>query len=123
MKKLLLCTLLLAGTAQAEWVTLSSSDAMTYDGLAGSERVTTNRGGTPIVAITGRSIRKANKTITLEQWYVTTQHCADRQGKLITADMNGEVRGNVEFFFGLGNVASTIAEVVCSFANSDKSAI
>lgn len=96
-----------------DWLPLSEGSTFKFEGRRGTLKFSTNRAGIPVVTAMGRSINKANSNIAFEQWYVTVAECQQGFGTLITTDLNGDVISQNQFVEGGGNVASTLAEMLC----------
>jgi hypothetical protein len=123
MKKLIVALMLAASSVMAhsqEWVTLSKAGSTTYDGLVGSVKVIENDGNVKVVVVTGRVSDSATNKITGEMWYVTVSHCRAKQGALVSLDLLGKFKYDNTFVFGMGSVASAIAEIVCNVGLNPK---
>lgn len=103
-----------------DWVPLSQGGGNSYDVKAGSVEYTLTEGGRePIVAFIVR-VRNASKaTVEFEKNYVRLSHCEQGFGKLVTTDLNGRAKYDNDFILNGGNIASTIAEMLCSIAKKD----
>lgn len=106
--------LLATQAAAAEWVGIAESDRNSYSVLGGSLNVTTNRSGEEVVVVTGKDYDKGTNSVTLEKWYISTQHCSQGQGKAVVVNMDGQFKYQYDFIFGAGSVGSTKAEAICS---------
>ena len=56
---------------------------------------------------------KRTKVYSFVQWYVSIADCKAGYGKLVTLDMNGNVRYDNDFVNTGGSVASELAEMLC----------
>jgi len=111
----ILSFLLSAGVeAAGEWISLSSTDAYTWEGRAGSLERTVTRGGKQVATASGRVINKKTSQISFEKWYVTEADCRAGYGKLITLNMDGDFQYESEFVETGGTVASSLASMLCS---------
>ncbi len=66
----------------------------------------------------GKASNSKTNTHVGELWYVTAQHCAQGRGLLVTLDPSGSYKHENDFVNGLGTVASTIAETLCTVARN-----
>lgn len=105
---------ILTFSAQAQgWVKVSESNATIFYIQEGSLRITENDGGVRVVVAIGKTEVKETRKLEGVQWYVPISHCRDRKGKLVVTDTVGKFKSETDFVFGLGNVASSIAEIMC----------
>lgn len=105
---------ILTFSAQAQgWVKVSESNATIFYIQEGSLRITENDSGVRVVAAVGKTEVKETRKLEGVQWYVPIAHCRDRKGKLVVTDTVGKFKSETDFVFGLGNVASSIAEIMC----------
>ncbi len=102
-----------------DWIKVAKGDSITYSIQSGSVEIAKTRGGDLMVVGTGKSSNSITNTHIGELWYVTAKHCALGRGKLVTLDPAGEFKYDNDFVSGLGTVASTIAETLCTVARSE----
>lgn len=99
-------------TAQS-WVKITESDANTFFVQSGSVRVGENDSGVKVIIGNGKSVVNSTGRITGVQWYVPMSHCVQKRGKLVVTDTVGKYLSENDFIYGLGNIASAIAEILC----------
>lgn len=99
----------------SEWATISKYETANIDILVGSIVRSNAVSETGIIAI-GRIIDSNSQQVIAEQWFVTANACISKRGYLMTLDFDGKLKHRNEFVFGLGTVASDIAEVMCTVA-------
>lgn len=107
-----LCLIAITATA-ADWLPLSSTDDLIFEGRAGSREFSTTRGGNQIVIASGRVINKKTQKITFEKWYVGVDECRTGYGKIVTLNMDGSFSFENNFVLKGGSVASILADVLC----------
>lgn len=104
--------------AAEPWIKVSESKETVFDVKAGSlERTVTDRTNEPIIAFLVRAKDKKSGTTEFEKNYVKLSDCKAGYGKLVTTDLNGKAKYSSDFVLDGGNVASTLAETLCSLAN------
>jgi hypothetical protein len=108
-----LFSLLSAFAYAQEWIPLSGTDELSWEGLTQSREIVTNKGGKQVYVLIGRVVNKKTKAITPEKWYVTTDDCENGMGKIVTLDMSGNYKYENDFLIGSGNVASSLAGMLC----------
>lgn len=101
--------------AAEDWIVIASTDAMLWEGQARSLHAAKNNGGQDVVVASGRVIDKASKSIQFERWYVTISACRIGSGKLVTTDLAGTFQFENDFVLKGGNVASSLADMLCSY--------
>lgn len=106
---LLFCT----STHADNWIPTANSDSADFSILKGSFIVSKNKAGEEVATVTGRIRGTATKTVVLEKWYVKTADCAQKQGKIVTVDMDGKFKYENDFVFEAGSIASVNAELIC----------
>lgn len=99
----------------SEWVLIASTDTMKWEGRAKSWSQTKTNAGKDVAVATGRSTELKNRMISFEKWYVSIAECRAGSGKVITTDMAGNFKYDNEFVLQGGSVASSIADMLCSF--------
>jgi len=82
-----------------------------------SAEITKNDNGIPVIAVRSRGVDK-NGNVTPYRWYVPLNHCDIGQGIVVIMDPHGNYIDKAPFAFGSGTVAGSIAEVMCSVAES-----
>ena len=97
----------------ADWVPLDNTDEMTWEGKAGSLKISTNNSNETVATAMGRFTGKDRK-VEFEQWYVRKKDCSRGAGKIVTTDLDGNFRFENDFLIGGGTVATSIAEMLCS---------
>lgn len=96
-----------------EWVMVSRTNIFTYEARVGSlERTHTVDSQQPVVVLTFRETELAKRLVKFEKNYVSVAHCQAGLGKLVTAQMDGQVLYDNDFISDGGNVASTIARTI-----------
>ena len=101
-----------------EWIKVAEGNSITYSIQAGSVEIAKTRRGDTMVVGTGKASNATTNKHIGELWYVKAKDCVLGRGKLVTLDPSGEFKHENDFVNGLGTVASTIAEVLCSVAVS-----
>jgi len=96
-----------------DWLPVASTDGFIWEGRAGTRTYATTRSGTPALVAQGRIFDKKEKTYNFYKWYVTVEDCKAGFGKLITLKMNGDFSFENDFVEGGGNVASSLAAMLC----------
>lgn len=117
MKHLILLLALAAaslGASAQEWISVASGKNDEYYVLKGSYELRKNRSGEEIAVVTGKNDDRAARQINLEKWYVRTEDCLRKQGKMVTLNMDGNFKYEFDFIFGAGSVGSAKAEFVCA---------
>ena len=104
-------------SAQAGWTQIGATKLSTFDVKDGSLRNGKTKGGDAFVSIIVRMTSKDDDRIDVSERYVKTSDCANERGALVTLDLEGKFQFKNDFVFGLGTVASSIAEYVCNSAN------
>lgn len=94
------------------------SNGIAYFILNGSLKVVESS-GTQLVVVTGRAVDTNNEPVGL-YWYVPMQHCDSGKGIIGTADLRGNTLFQSDFVFGIGTVASFVAEVMCKAVDDTK---
>lgn len=107
-------TILTSSVHAQDWVKVSESNSTIFYIQEGSLRITENESGVRVIAVIGKTEIKETRKLDGVQWYVPISHCRDRKGKLVVTDTVGKYRSETDFVFGLGNVASSIAEIMCN---------
>ena len=107
----------------ADWIIIAESNSIIWEGRSGSLHETKNNSNDVISAASGRTTDKASRNIRFEQWYVRVKDCYRGVGKIVTADIDGNFLYDTDFVIDGGNVASSIAEMLCYsyLKNSQKS--
>jgi hypothetical protein len=116
--RLALFLILLSGNAFAqEWTVISRSDTRTYEVRNGSLDIGhTQASREPVASIIVRARDERTRSVDFEMNYVRLTACVEGFGKLVTTDLNGTALYSNDFVLGGGNVASTIAGVICGAA-------
>lgn len=106
----------------SEWIVLASANTMKWEGRAGSWTQSKNNAGQAVAVASGRVTDSKTSEITFERWYVPVTACRAQSGKITTTDMAGNFKYDNDFVLQGGNVASSIADMLCSFviANDGK---
>lgn len=107
-------TIFVSSVHAQDWVKVSESNSTIFYIQEGSLRITENDGGVRVVVAIGKTEVKETRKLDGVQWYVPISHCRDRKGKLVITDTVGKYKSENDFVFGLGNVASSIAEIMCN---------
>ncbi len=116
MKKFLVLLLVMGAHAAAfaqDWLTLAETDAMRWDGRAGTVAFGKNRGGESIVYAEGRRFSKENNNIEFVKWYIKVSDCQRGYGKLVTTSMSGDFKWENDIVLQGGSVASSLADTLC----------
>ncbi|MBN8816897.1 MAG: hypothetical protein J0J06_15800 [Sphingomonas sp.] len=101
--------------AADDWIKLAESDNGTWEGRRGSAHFSKNNSGEEVVVASGRMTDLRTKQIYFEQWYVRVSACRNGSGKLVTADISGNFKWDTDFVLNGGNIASSLADMLCSF--------
>ena len=101
--------------AADDWIKLGESDNGTWEGRAGSAHFSKNNSGEEIVTASGRTTDLKTKRVEFEQWYVRVSACRNGSGKVVTADISGTFKWDTDFVLKGGNIASSLADMLCSF--------
>lgn len=109
---LALCATTTWATAQ-QWVKITESDSNTFFIQSGTVKFSENDSGVKVVIGNGKSVSNSTGKITGVQWYVPVVHCVQKRGKLVVTDTVGKYLSENDFIYGLGNIASAIAEIMC----------
>jgi len=101
------------------WITLATSTATgtSYSVLKESGQFNKNDNGVPVYVVTGRTVDK-NGDISALMWYVKLEQCVAGKGHLTTTDPLGNFVVGTQYAFGMGTVASQIAETLCNVAEA-----
>lgn len=103
--------------AQADWINIASKkDGMKWAVQPGSLEFSQTKGGTSIAVVIGRVTDPKTSTVSLYKWYVSASDCTRQMGKVVSLDISGEYKFENDFVFGSGNIASSMAEVICAAA-------
>ncbi len=105
-----------------DWIMLASADTLKWEGRAGSWTQSKNNSGQAVAVASGRVTDTKTTMITFERWYVPITACRAESGKVTTTDMAGNFKYDNDFVLKGGSVASSIADMLCSFiiANDGK---
>jgi hypothetical protein len=107
-----------SASAGASWISLASSDDGTkWEAKPGSFEFSKNRNDAAIAVLAGRVVSSKPYEVSLHKWYVTGTDCKNKMGKLITLSVGGDYQYENDFIFDSGNVASAIAEFICTVAD------
>jgi hypothetical protein len=98
-----------------DWILIASTDAMKWEGRAGSWNLSKTNSGKDVSVANGRSMDMKTRAITFERWYVPVSDCRSGSGKVSTTDMAGNFKYDNEFVLKGGSIASSIADMLCSF--------
>ncbi len=101
------------GALAQDWLNLAETDAMRWDGRAGTVGFGKNRGGENIVYAEGRRFAKDNNHIEFVKWYIKVSDCQRGHGKLVTTSMNGDFKWENDIVLQGGSVASSLADTLC----------
>lgn len=116
MKKLfaaLLAAAVISVTAAEEWIRIANNDEYVYEIKRASVEASQTDKGTKVYMAIGRVIAVDTKKISGAIWYVSIDHCRLQRGKFVVLDVSGEYKSDHDFIFGLGTIASTLAETIC----------
>lgn len=112
----------LPSIADEGWTLISTNSDFEYSGKHGSFERVRNKSNDMVFVIVGREVNKKTKNIGVEKWYVRDSDCRRKQGKIVTLSINGDFKYDNDFVFGAGNVASGMAEFICSIEGAVKAA-
>ena len=102
------------GNPEDLWSRVTFSDISDISVKTDSFATTKLPNGQDGFLMTGRSIDKKTKKITLVNWSIAKQDCIKKQGTLNTFDINGKYSYDNNFVFGAGSMGSIVAETICS---------
>jgi len=120
-KHFAIVTILICGCgssfSQSDWINISTSkDDTTWDIKPGSFEFSKTKAGVPIALVVGRTKNPDTSQISLYKWYVTINDCKKQMGSIVSLNIDGTYFHENEFVFGSGNIASSLAETICSVA-------
>ena len=78
------------------------------------------RSGIDIALVLGQVQKQKNNKVTYSKWYVTTSDCERGLGKLVILNVNGDYDFESDFVTEGNNIASGIADFICSVYKFDK---
>lgn len=112
------------GQNSPEWLPLAESNTDKWEGHAGTRTRTTTRAGDEVVVAEGRVTNRLAHTIAFEKYYAKVDDCRTGSGKLVTLDMAGNYKFETDFVLHGGNVASSLAEMLCyAVSEADKKSL
>lgn len=115
-----LCALPLSSIADEGWTVVSGNSDVEFSGKHGSFERVKNKSNDDVFVIVGREVNKKTRNIVVEKWYVRASDCRRQQGKIVTLNINGDFKYDNDFVFGAGNIASGMAEFICSIEGAIK---
>ena len=95
-------------------VTTSQDGDNTYSIKLGSGERSQNRNGDPMTVVVGKNSDNKNGRINIYKWYVTDADCTQEYGNLVALKVDGTFDFETPFAIGSNNIASGIAETICS---------
>ena len=95
-------------------VTTSKDGNDEYSIKLGSGQRSENKAGERITIAVGRNADKKAGRVNLAKWYVTDTDCEREYGNLTVLKMDGSLAFEAPFAKGSKNIASAIAETLCS---------
>ena len=102
-----------SASAAEDWLNLAETDNDRWEGRAGTRFFSKNKSGKEIVVASGRVFDKKAKSFIFEKWYVLNEDCFNGYEKLVTLDMQGNYKYEVDFVEKGGSVASSLAATLC----------
>lgn len=110
------------GKEDSPWIyiTKNSENTDTYSAKKGSFEITSNKSGTEIALVLGQVQQKKNNQFNYNKWYVTTSDCEMGMGKIVILKVNGDYYFETDFVAEGNNIASAIADFICSVYKFDK---
>jgi len=110
-----------ASPAQSEWIpiTQDSDGVQFYSGKRGSYELTTTKAGIQVALFLGQVEDKKKKSVSYSKWYVSTADCDAGLGKLVVLKLNGDFDFESDFVAKGSNIASGIADAICSVYQAD----
>ena len=105
--------------SQTEWILVENSkkNDMRWEAKPGSLEFSKTKGGTPIVAVIGKTTNTKTSSIELYKWYVSADDCGRKMGKVVSLKISGEFSFENDFVFDSGTIASGLAEFICGVAD------
>lgn len=98
------------------WMKVAETDDTEWRFQPGSLEFTKNKLGTPIAAVSGKSVDKRTRKVEIFRKYVSATDCKRGRGKIVSLDVDNDFQYENEFMAGSGTVASAMAELICSAA-------
>lgn len=96
------------------WSLLSTSSTEEFWGEDNSLQVGRTPAGIGVASIVGKRVDRAQRTVNIEQWYVSIVDCDAKRGRIVTTapDGNRYIRHH-DFVFGIGTAQAINAQVIC----------
>lgn len=102
------------------FIATNSQKTDTYSAKKGSFEITKTKSGTEIALVLGQIEDKKNNITGYKKWYVSTSDCKNGMGKLVVLKVNGDYDFESDFVADGNNIASGIADFICSVYRFDK---
>ena len=108
-------------SGESEWLLIAKNVDSTrlYSGKSGSFELVTTKAGTPVALILGQIEDKADNSFTYGKWYVSTSDCNAGMGKIVFLTVSGDFDRETDFVSAGNNIASVIADLICSAYRSN----
>lgn len=100
----------------SQWIYIAknSENTDTYSAKKGSFEITSTKSGTEIALILGQIENHKNNKFKYNKWYVATSDCERGMGKIVILKVNGDYDFESDFVADGNNIASGIADFICS---------
>lgn len=106
----------------SQWIYLlkNSENTETYSAKKGSFEITSTKSGTEIALILGQIQNHKTNKFNYKKWYVAISDCERGMGKIVVLKVNGDYDFESDFVADGNNIASGIADAICSIYKFDK---